>query len=107
VTYSALVGTVVLSVLVPFFWVTPAGAWHWLGLAALGMLGGVGHYFVAQAFAAGPASIISPFHYVQLVWASVLGYVVFGEVPGVAMWVGAIVIIGSGLYIALREIQRW
>lgn len=107
VTYSALVGSVVLSVIVPFFWVTPGRAWHWLGLASLGVLGGAGHYFVARAFAAGPASIIAPFHYAQLIWAAVLGYLVFGEVPGAATWVGAAVIIGSGLYIALRELQRW
>jgi drug/metabolite transporter (DMT)-like permease len=49
VTYSALVGTILLSLLVPFEWTTPRGATQWLGLAALGLLGALGHYLVAHA----------------------------------------------------------
>jgi drug/metabolite transporter (DMT)-like permease len=106
VTYSALVGTVLLSILMPFYWATPDGAASWAGLAALGVLGGLGHYLVAHAFAAGPASVISPFHYVQLIWAAGAGYVVFGDVPSGFTWLGALVIIASGLFIAVKEARR-
>ena len=106
VTYSALLGTLIMSAVVPFWWKTPESVSHALAMAMLGLLGGLGHYFVARAFALGRASIISPFHYVQLVWASVLGYLVFGDVPGVFTWVGAALIIGSGLVIALMEARR-
>ncbi len=106
VTYSGLVGTVILSALMPFFWVTPARLAHWLILGALGFLGGLGHYFVARAFTYGPAAVLSPFHYVQLVGAAVIGYLVFGDVPSAWTWLGAAVIIGSGLYIGWRETRR-
>jgi drug/metabolite transporter (DMT)-like permease len=106
VTYSALVGTVLLSILVPFGWTTPSGAAQWAGLAALGILGALGHYLVARALAVAAASIISPFHYVQLIWAAAVGYAVFGDVPSGWMWLGATVIIASGLSIAVKEARR-
>jgi drug/metabolite transporter (DMT)-like permease len=106
VTYSALVGTIVLTLLVPFHWTTPRGPLPWLALAALGVLGGLGHFLVAHAFAAAPASIISPFHYVQLIWAAAVGYLAFGDVPSGFTWLGAAVIIGSGLLIAMMRQGR-
>lgn len=106
VTYSALVGTLLLTLLVPFRWVTPSGGGQWVGLAALGILGAIGHYLVARALTAAAASIISPFHYVQLVWAAAIGYAVFGDVPTAWTWLGAAVIIGSGLSIAVGQARR-
>jgi drug/metabolite transporter (DMT)-like permease len=106
VSYSALVGTVILSLLVPFWWQTPDRLAHWLLLAALGLLGGLGHYLVARAFMWAAASIISPFHYMQLIWAAILGYLLFGDVPGASTWLGALLIMGSGLFVAIRESWR-
>lgn len=106
VAYSALVGTAVFTAIVPFFWKTPERLVHWLILSALGVLGGLGHYCVARAFVRGPASTISPFHYIQLVWAAVAGYLLFGDVPSLWTWGGAAVIVASGLRIALREARR-
>lgn len=106
VTYSALVGTLVLSAVVPFYWQTPDRLSHWLMLLVIGVLGGLGHYFVARALMWGPASVIAPFHYVQLIGAAAMGYLAFGDVPSVWTWIGAGVIIASGLYIAWRETQR-
>ena len=106
VTYSALVGTVLLSILVPFHWSTPTRGEQWVGLIALGILGGLGHYLVARALTLAAASVISPFHYVQLVWAAVVGYLVFGHVPSGFTWLGAAVIIASGLFIAVHQARR-
>jgi drug/metabolite transporter (DMT)-like permease len=104
VVYSALAGAVVLSLIVPFFWTTTSRHWlQWLVFASLGLVGGLGHYFVARAFAFGRAAVISPFHYVQLIWASVVGYVVFGHVPTAWTWLGAAIIIAGGLFIALLD----
>jgi drug/metabolite transporter (DMT)-like permease len=61
--------------MVPFFWRTPSGWLQWLLFASLGLIGGLGHYFVARAFSYGRAAMISPFHYAQLIWASLVGYV--------------------------------
>jgi drug/metabolite transporter (DMT)-like permease len=106
VTYSALVGTLVLSAVVPFYWQTPDRLSHWLILLVIGVLGGLGHYFVARALMWGPASVMAPFHYVQLIGAAAMGYLAFGDVPSVWTWVGAGVIIAGGLYVAWRETQR-
>jgi drug/metabolite transporter (DMT)-like permease len=106
VTYSALIGTVILCALVPFFWRTPTGLLHGIMFAGLGLFGGLGHYFVARGFLWGPASVLSPIHYVQLVWAAVAGYLVFDHVPSRFTWLGAAVIIASGLWIAWRGGQR-
>ncbi len=106
VTFSALIGTIALSALVPFFWQTPSGVLPWILFAILGFFGGLGHYFVARGFLWGPASILSPMHYVQLIWAAALGYVVFGDVPSLWTWLGAFIIIASGLWIAWRGGQR-
>lgn len=50
-----------------------------------------------------PASVVTPYQYTMIIWAVIFGYVVFGDVPSVAMLVGAAVIILAGLYIFLRE----
>lgn len=106
VTYSALVGTVVLSIGAPFFWQAPERLGHWVLLGALGLFGGLGHYCVARGLLWGPASTLSPFHYAQLVSAAIAGYLVFDHVPSAWTWLGALLIIASGLYIAWREARR-
>lgn len=106
VVYSALAGAVLLSLAAPFFWTAPAGVWPWLGLGSLGLFGGLGHYCVARALLWAPAAIVSPLHYMQLVWAAALGYLIFGDVPTAWTWVGALVIIGSGVAIAWQEARR-
>jgi drug/metabolite transporter (DMT)-like permease len=100
VSYDAVVGTVVLSVIVPFFWVRPADARHWLLLGVIGLLGGLGHYCGARALVATPASTLAPLYYVQLISAAALGYVLFGDVPSAWTWAGAALIVASGVVIA-------
>jgi drug/metabolite transporter (DMT)-like permease len=104
--YSALVGTLVLSVAVPFVWRSPESALDGVVLVSLGIFGGLGHYFVARAFMCGPAPVISPINYVQLIGASGLGYLVFGDLPTAWTWIGAAIIVVSGLAIAFRERGR-
>lgn len=106
VTYTTILGAVVFSAMVPFWWRPPTQLTHWFLLGALGLLGGIGHYCVARALSWAPASVVSPFYYVQLVWASALGYLIFGDVPSGWTWLGAVIIITSGLYIAWRATSR-
>lgn len=103
VAYSSLVATLVTSLLVPFVWVTPTTAGAIVMLLSMGVLGAIGHYFVAQAYRYAEASSLAPFGYVQLVGATTLGYLVFGDVPSSWTWIGAAVIVSSGLYVAHRE----
>jgi drug/metabolite transporter (DMT)-like permease len=100
--YSATVWFVVTSALVPFEWVTPDLA-GWLGLAALGLTGGLAHYLMIRAFSAAPASHLAPFGYLQLVWAVLIGFAWFGDFPDVWTFVGSAVIVVSGLYVLYRE----
>jgi len=102
VFYAALVGSVVMSLAVPFDFVMPKSWWVVGELMALGVFGGLGHYCVARAMMWGPAPVISPFQYVQLLAASILGYLMFGDVPNMWTWVGAVVIVASGVSIAVR-----
>lgn len=100
--YSALVGSAVLSALMPFNWVTPNGTEIALGLC-MGILFAIGHWFVVLAYRHGNASLIAPFSYVQLIWAGSLGYLVFGTLPDSWTITGACLIAISGFYTAYRE----
>lgn len=102
VFYASLVGSVLTTLAVPFFWQSPASWLTWVKLASLGIFGGLGHYCVARALMWGPAPIITPFQYVQLLAASLFGYFIFGDVPSIWTYVGAVIIVGSGVSIALR-----
>lgn len=106
IVYAALIGTVVMSFLVPFDFELPRRWTDYLLFAGLGVFGGFGHYFVTQAFRLGPVALISPLGYVELLGSTLMGYLVFGNLPDLWTWVGAALIIASGLYIALRERRR-
>jgi drug/metabolite transporter (DMT)-like permease len=69
----------------------------------MGIAGGLGHFFMVKAYQLGQASIVGPFDYGQLIGATFLGYLVFAEFPDLWTWIGAALLIGSGLYIARRE----
>lgn len=103
--YAALVGFGILSAVVPLFWVTPTWQEAMIG-AAIGVSSTTGHWIVVMAFRYADASVLAPFSYSQLVWVTLLGYLMFGEVPDLWTMVGAAVIIASGLYIAHRERLR-
>ena len=90
-------------------------AFHWvipdpLTLAALilaGLIGGVGQMLLTEALRNAPLGIIAPFDYTQLVWATLLGLVVWGELPHLLTLVGAVIVAGSGVYILQRELRRF
>jgi drug/metabolite transporter (DMT)-like permease len=100
--YAALVGTVLTSLVVPFFWHPPETVLHGLLFLMLGVLGAVGHFVLIRAFHHAPASVLAPFVYSQLVAVLLLGYAVFGEFPDQWSLVGMAIIVASGVFIALR-----
>lgn len=104
ITYAAVVGVAAASLATPFIdWRLPADATDWLLFIGLGVFGGLGHWCVVMAFQYAPVPVVSPFGYGQLVGATVLGYAIFGDFPDALTWLGAAIIIGSGLYITYRE----
>lgn len=101
--YSILLGTFALAPFALWQWVWPATLGQWLLLAALGVLGGTGHYLFIHAYRLAPASTIAPFLYMQLLTMVAFGYAVFGDVPDAWTLAGSVVIIGSGIYLLHRE----
>ena len=87
-------------------WDGPDGWLEWTVACLLGVLGGTGHYLLALAHRYAPATVIAPFLYQQVLYAAVFGYVIFGDVPVAAVWLGAAIVIGSGLYLFARERTR-
>ncbi|MCZ7655836.1 MAG: DMT family transporter [Rhodocyclaceae bacterium] len=102
--YTALVGTAVMSLTLPWFWFEFAPSpLQWLKIASLGFYGGVGHFILIRAFRLAPASVLTPFGYTQLVWAALLGWLVFGHVPDTLSASGMGLIAACGLWLALGE----
>src|SRR5207244_2421201 len=102
VCYNTIVGLAVTSALVPFFWVTP-GWQDWLLFAAGGGWNVLGQLLMVRAFALAPASVLAPFSYSQLIWSTLIGWAVFHSVPDLATYIGAFIIVASGVYIWHRE----
>ncbi len=84
-------------------WESPEGWLEWAVACLMGVLGGLGHYLLALAHRYAPATVIAPFLYQQVFYMALFGYLVFGDVPGAAVWTGAAVVIASGLYLFYRE----
>ena len=84
-------------------WQSPAGWREWLVACLMGVLGGAGHHLLALAYRYAPATTLAPFLYQQVFYAAAFGYLVFGDVPATAVWLGASVVIASGLYLFSRE----
>jgi drug/metabolite transporter (DMT)-like permease len=100
--WSATIGLIALTAFVPFNWRTPTAGE--IGLAVvMGTFSTMGHWLIILAYRKAAASTIAPFSYVQLLFAGLLGFGVFGTIPGAMTLVGGAVIAASGLYTAHRE----
>lgn len=78
----------------------------WLLLAGVGLLGGAAQLAMTSALGLGPVSVVVPMDYSSLLWATLFGWLVFDTLPGPWTWVGAPIIVASGLYIVWREHVR-
>jgi drug/metabolite transporter (DMT)-like permease len=100
--FTNLAGSIGFSLLIPFFWKDP-GLAGWIMLALLGFLGGLGHYLLIIAFGYAPVSMLAPFAYTAIIWVTISGYLVFGQLPDLWTAVGAAIVIASGIYVIYRE----
>jgi len=75
----------------------------WAVLAALGTFGGVAQLMLTASLRYAPVAVVTPFDYTQLLWAVLLGWLIFGNAPPSSTWAGAAIIIVSGLYTLYRE----
>ncbi len=101
--YSSVIGAFGMFLVLPFVWRTPESLRDILYFCSLGVIGALGHYLVARAFTNAPANIVSPFQYMQLIGSVTVGYLFFGDFPDLLTWVGAAIIVGSGLYIGWSQ----
>lgn len=101
--WGALVGTLLLSCIAPFFWVTPTVHWHWLLLLAMGIFATIGHMCLIRAFDYAGATTLAPFVYTALIWVMLLGWIVFGDFPDGWSLTGMAIIVASGMYIVNRQ----
>jgi drug/metabolite transporter (DMT)-like permease len=95
--WTALVCTAITSLTLLVAWKTPEW-WGWLALIAMGLAGGLGHYLLIRAYETAPPATLAPFSYVQIVWASLLSWLLFDHLPDGATMVGMAIIVGSGIF---------
>jgi drug/metabolite transporter (DMT)-like permease len=72
-------------------------------LAGLGFIATAGHLLVVHAFRRAPAGLLAPFQYVEIIGATILGLIFFGDFPDALTWLGVFIIVGSGMYVFRRE----
>lgn len=102
VFYYALTSTLVTGAVLPFVWVMP-DAEGWVLLILVGVVGGVAQFAMTHAYRLAEVSVIAPFDYMHIFWAALLGFFIWGEVPGNTIWIGVPIVMASGIYILFRE----
>ncbi|QPQ55615.1 DMT family transporter [Allosphingosinicella flava] len=103
VLWFTLSSMLVVGLFFMHFYARPHDGWTWAILVALGLAGGAGQLFLTASLRFAPVPVIVPFDYLQLLWAVLLGWLLWSTQPSPATWAGAAVIIGSGLYTIYRE----
>jgi drug/metabolite transporter (DMT)-like permease len=104
VFYFSLICALAGLVTWPFGWNTPSGT-ELAALVGIGLCGGLGHIVLTESYRWAPASLVAPFEYTSMLWALMLGYLAFGELPTALGFLGAAIIAGAGLFVIWRERQ--
>jgi len=105
VTWTAIFMTLMALPALPFFWVTPSLV-DFLLFCSIGLIGGVSQYWTTQALSYAPAAAVSPFNYMALIWGSIIGFIVWGEVPTTPIIIGSAIVTLTGLYLLRAEAWR-
>ena len=100
--FTGLFGAVIISFIVPFFWIMPNFN-QWLLMIGLAAVGTLGHFFLILSLNYTEASKLSPLSYFEIVNNVIIGYYFFGDFPNNWLWLGLLFIISSGIFISLRE----
>ena len=104
VFYFSLICALAGLATLPFGWDMPGGR-ELAALIGIGICGGLGHIVLTESYRFAPASLVAPFDYTSMLWALVLGYLAFGELPTALGFLGAAIIAGAGLFVIWREHQ--
>ena len=101
--YMGALGTVVLLPFALWAWTTPATPAQWAAMLAVGLWAWIGHEMFSRAHLHAEAALLMPFSYVFILYVTLGGYLLFGNIPDGATLVGGVIIVGSGLLIWWRE----
>jgi drug/metabolite transporter (DMT)-like permease len=104
VFYFSLICAIAGAVTLPFAWHSPTTA-ELAELIALGFLGGIAHIFLTESYRYAAASVVAPFDYTAMLWALLLGWWMFDELPQPLVYVGAAIVVAAGLFVIWRERQ--
>jgi drug/metabolite transporter (DMT)-like permease len=102
VFYFSLICTIAGLCSWPFGWASPSPK-EFVMLAMIGVLGGLSHILLTESYRDAPASVVAPFDYTAMLWAFLLGYFIFGELPSAHVYFGAGIVIACGLVVIWRE----
>jgi len=102
VFYFSLICAIAGALTLPFAWHSPTGG-EYIALIALGVLGGTAHIFLTESYRYAAASVVAPFDYTSMLWALLLGYWMFGELPSALVYLGGIIVASAGLFVIWRE----
>ena len=105
VLWQSVLMTLMTGLALPFVWVTPTGP-EWLLLLGVGLFGGIAQVMITEANASAQVSALGPYSYGAILWSMLLGWAVWGDIPGISTLLGAALIVAAGLYILHREWQR-
>ncbi len=100
--WTASISLVVSGAIAPFEWVTPSPMDFGL-FALMGLIGSAGMFMIGQGYRYAPAAVIAPFDYSILLWGVLFGWLLWNELPDAYVWVGAAIVVASGIYIIRRE----
>jgi drug/metabolite transporter (DMT)-like permease len=100
--FTPIAGAFALSAAAPLYWQWPTPG-HWALLVLIGVLATVGHLMLIRAYRLASASMLAPFNYTSIIFATVFGYLVFDTLPDGWTLLGAAIIVASGVYVFHRE----
>jgi drug/metabolite transporter (DMT)-like permease len=103
--YQMVVLTVVFTAALPFGWITPT-AYDWGAMVVNGLGNALGQYLWTRALHLAPTSAVVPFNYFSLVWAILLGFLVWGDIPSAALLAGSAIVVASGMFLLWHESRR-
>lgn len=103
VAYTALVGSLILTIPLPFVWQWPQPGRELVILVVMALCAALAEYLVIKSLELTQAVIVAPVQYSLLIWGTMYGYLVFGHLPDFWTWVGALIIVATGAYTLHRE----
>ncbi|MFC1665915.1 DMT family transporter [Pseudomonadota bacterium] len=100
--YTPMAGAILLLPAIPFVWIAPEIKDFWLFFGFY-VLSTAGQFFMVTSFRFGPAAVIAPFHFTQIITTTIFGLIVFSEFPESLTWVGIAIVISASIYLGIKE----